>query len=191
LCYWRDGPEQSHRIEVCHRPKAEDVKWVIQEMIKYDTFSSCHYCGVPQEDSEGYCRCARVLVGAIATMLAEGEDGVDEAAYKLMREEMVDVSSDKEVYGWLGEELEWSRIKTTRMVQVFYMLAKLHWVIREYALEPLRCEVSLCNSPPTSSATTVLQHQAMVKAKLQFWPRVLLERICATFFENTMDFHLL
>jgi len=59
-------------------------------------------------------------------MMAEGEDEVGKEVYKMMREDKVDVGSNKECFEWLGQELEWGGFKSTRMVQVFHILAKMH-----------------------------------------------------------------
>lgn len=145
LCHWRGGAEQMHWIEQCPRAEADNIQQIVQGMrkgVRYQEFSGCYHCGTPQaicqrwkqkeevgwweEEVLGNCQYAGVLVGAIATMLAEGEDGVDEEVYSWMRASGVDIMKEMEVYKWLGGRVEWGGLEANQMVLVFHMLAAAH-----------------------------------------------------------------
>jgi hypothetical protein len=112
------------------------------EEVKYERFSSCYYCGVPQaickqwvqkggqgwweRDINGSCQYKGVLIGVVATLLAEGEDEAVEEVYKWIRGLGVEVEDIGAIYKWLGERVKWGGIEATRMVQVFYKLARAH-----------------------------------------------------------------
>jgi superfamily II DNA helicase RecQ len=146
LCHLRGG-RQDHELEECARPEAEGIRCEVENMrkgVRYEPFSSCFHCGVPQaictrwqqkeeqgwweEMRGGRCQYSNVLIGAIATMLSEGEDGVDEEMYEWMTREGVNIREEKQVYGWLGGRVEWGGIEASKMVQVFHKLARVHVV---------------------------------------------------------------
>jgi superfamily II DNA helicase RecQ len=135
--------QQGHQLEQCPRPEAKDILQEVEafiEGVKYERFSSCYYCGVPQAICErwvqkeeqgwwdkvvdGSCQYKGVLIRVVATLLAEGEDWVTNEMYEWIRGLGVEVEERGAVHKWLGERVEWGGIEATRMVQVFHKLVR-------------------------------------------------------------------
>jgi hypothetical protein len=147
-CYWNGVANQEHAVEACSRNDAAIVHEISSEIQAemrdkrlYESFSCCMWCGVPQAICErwqaraegglweevdgGQCQYMGVLVPAFVAMLIGGEEG-DEAVFRWMKEEGVEIGDRNAVGAWLGRRVEWGRIEATRLCQVFHYLAKLH-----------------------------------------------------------------
>jgi hypothetical protein len=85
-------------------------------------------------DKRGRWQYKGVLIEAIVTILAEGEDDVYEEVVERMQKHGVDMGEEKEEWKWLAARVEWAGIEGTRMRQLFYRLASGHRVGREKPL---------------------------------------------------------
>jgi hypothetical protein len=89
--------------------------------IRYEGFSCCHFCGIPQaiceqweqkeeqgwwkEREVGRCQYQGVLIRAVATMLGEGLDEVVEDVYGWIEGYDVDIRDEKMIYKWFGQRV--------------------------------------------------------------------------------------
>jgi hypothetical protein len=108
----------------------------------FSDFACCHQCGIPQaicnrweqkeergwweEKVERTCQYKEVLIEAVVTMMAEGEDWAIEEILDWMKSEGIKVYDQRAVYRWFRQRVEWGGIEVSRLVQVFCRLVELH-----------------------------------------------------------------
>lgn len=145
LCHLRSEASPWHQIKECPREEAKQIMASVDGMvgkIRYERFSCCYYCGVPQaicnrweqkeeqgwwrEKKPGSCQYIGLVVPAIAALLQEGDDEAVDGLYRWMQESGVDIRDEKSVYKWMGEKIEWGGIEVVRLMQVFHRLAGQH-----------------------------------------------------------------
>lgn len=78
-------------------------------------------------DKRGRWQYKGVLIEAIVTILAEGEDDVYEEVVERMQKHGVDIGEEKEEWEWLAVRVVWAGIEGSRMRQLFYRLASMGW----------------------------------------------------------------
>jgi len=144
LCHLRGVKNINHQLVDCLAPGADGVRqeWAaIQARIRYEKYSGCFFCGVPQaicqrwrpKDGGGYARCQAngettkcqfpdVLIPTIEAIMGEGEESIKKLTFAWMREEGVDTKNYQQVLNWMGKKIRWGGMETNQMVKVFYRL---------------------------------------------------------------------
>jgi superfamily II DNA helicase RecQ len=148
LCHWMKHANPWHPIEQCMQDGAYEIKEQSRVMSRglsykgFSDFACCHQCGIPQaicnrweqkeergwweEKVERTCQYKEVLIEAVVTMMAEGEDWAIEEILDWMKSEGIKVYDQRAVYRWFRQRVEWGGIEVSRLVQVFCRLVELH-----------------------------------------------------------------
>ena len=145
---WKEGCQrcrawgercEGHNIKDCIEADAAEVQKgleIIKSLIRWERFSCCFECGVPQaickgfkstadggweKRSDGSCQYKEVLIASIASIWAKWDDEfthwvqrrmVDEGARGELRFE--------EVVEWFGKKIRWGGVESNKMCQVFW-----------------------------------------------------------------------
>ena len=142
MCFVEEVPHK-HVLMACKRPNSEKAKEVYENTrrtIKYERYSCCFQCGLPQEvcqryeqrASQGYwqlvseqqCQYPEVVMPTLIGLTIAGGERFGETSIQRMADEGVDVGSDEEVNGWLGGKIRWGGLESNRLTREFYRVVK-------------------------------------------------------------------
>lgn len=112
------------------RKLMKDNRW-------FGLFSCCFDCHVPQaicqkwvqkkeqgrwEWSGMSCQFDGIIMPTVMAAMLEGKDWMVEMIHKCAEESGVE--NKEQLYKWYGQKVEWGGIEATRLVQMFYRIAK-------------------------------------------------------------------
>lgn len=147
---WKDGCQRcrawgegcrGHEIEDCKGVDAAKVRTgleIIQGLIRWERFSCCFECGVPQAICEGFestadggwkkrsdgsCQYRGVLFASIASIWAKWEDEFTHWVQRRMADEGVRWRKElefEEVVRWFGKKIQWGGVESNKMCWVFW-----------------------------------------------------------------------
>jgi hypothetical protein len=148
LCLVRQAEVQQHAIENCTADHASVIRELSSTLKKkmadekwFEGFSCCYHCHVPQamcqrwqqKSEQGWweevggvkCQFGDIVIPGVYSMLNRGGSEEVWRLNEWAAAEGVDLSKDlNEVCKWFGKKVEWGGIEGSRMLQVFFVLAK-------------------------------------------------------------------
>jgi superfamily II DNA helicase RecQ len=143
ICEAAGAGQSMHDVRDCWRVegrKAVEMVKMIEEQIKFEAFSGCFWCGVPQaicnrwEDngmgryqriSDRGCQYAGALVSGIVGMVFGYKEKVWEHWQGRLREAGVNLDVDEEFIGYLGQKRVMDTVESNRLVEEFCWIAGL------------------------------------------------------------------
>ena len=140
LCEAAGQGQSGHDIRRCWRPESGVAKEMITAMeeIKFEAYSGCFWCGVPQEicngwESNGQGRCRRVqgvdcqykgvLVGGLVGLVA-GDEGILER-WRVRLAGLGILGTDKGLIGYLGFKQRLEVVESNCLVKEFCWVTRL------------------------------------------------------------------
>lgn len=144
LCLVRGDESRGHHIQECLAEGADLVREGVEDLrkrIRFEPFSCCYYCHVPQaicqrwelggdegrwrKSSSQGCQFEGVVMEGVIGALHVAEKWVIGLIYDMAQEDGVDIKAgDDTPHKWLGRRLEWGGIEASRLVQVFWIVAR-------------------------------------------------------------------
>lgn len=148
LCLVHQAEEQQHAIENCTADHASVIRELSATLTKkmadekwFDRFSCCYHCHAPQamcqrwqqKSEQGWweevggveCQFGDIVIPGVYSMLNRGGSEEVWRLNEWAATEGVDLSKDlNEVCKWFGKRVEWGGIEGSRLLQVFFILAK-------------------------------------------------------------------
>jgi superfamily II DNA helicase RecQ len=145
LCFIK-GHDSRHSIEDCIQNGSHEVRKGWKEMKRlmkekrwFASFSCCFDCHVPQaicqkwvqkkeqgrwEQSGMSCQFDSIVMPTVIAAMLEGEDWMIEMIQSWVEESGVEFGDQEQMYKWYGQKVEWGGIEASRLIQVFYRIAK-------------------------------------------------------------------
>jgi hypothetical protein len=65
-----------------------------------------------------------IIMPMVMTVMLEGEDWMIEMIQSWVEESGVEFGNQEQMYRWYGQKVEWGGIEASRLIQVFYRIAK-------------------------------------------------------------------
>jgi RecQ family ATP-dependent DNA helicase len=147
VCHFQQAEEQLHRLEDCQHPELGEILGCVNSLVKgvkegkrFEKFSCCHDCGVPQEICQkweangtgGYrrnnairCQYPGVVIPVVAVIWRVADEGKTRAINEWIRQDSVDIEEEEEVFKWFGRKIRWGGIEASKLCKVFYFLASI------------------------------------------------------------------
>jgi hypothetical protein len=145
LCFIK-GHDSRHSIEDCAQNGSHEIRKGWKEMKRlmkekrwFASFSCCFDCHVPQaicqkwvqkkeqerwEQSGMSCQFNSIIMPTVIAAMLEGEDWMIEMIQSWVEESEVELGNQEQMYRWYGQKVEWGGIEASRLIQVFYRIAK-------------------------------------------------------------------
>jgi hypothetical protein len=136
-----------HRLEDCQHPELGEILECVNSLVvgvqegkRFEKFSCCHNCGVPQEICQkweangigGYrrnniirCQYPGVIIPVVAVIWRVADPGKTRAINEWIRQDLVDIEEEEEVFKWFGRKIRWGGIEASKLCKVFYFLASI------------------------------------------------------------------
>jgi hypothetical protein len=70
------------------------------------------------------CQFDGIIMPMVMTAMLEGEDWMIEMIQSWVEESGVELGNQEQMYRWYGQKVEWGGIEASRLIQVFYRIAK-------------------------------------------------------------------
>jgi superfamily II DNA helicase RecQ len=148
LCRLQGRPEQQHRLEDCQHPELEMVLQEVRIMIeeiqekkRFEEFSCCYTCGVPQaicqrwrqdgaeggfiEEKTVPCQYPKVVIPVVAVILRASQSDYTDIIWKWMAEDSINNMVIEEQFQWFGRKVLWGGIETSNLCRVFYRVINM------------------------------------------------------------------
>jgi RecQ family ATP-dependent DNA helicase len=143
ICEVAGEGQSGHDVRRCWRPESVQAKEMIkavEEKMRFEEYSGCFWCGVPQEvcnrwedngrgryqRAEGRdCQYRGVLVGGLLGLVYGGEEGVIERWVTRLVEQGVDASSIEGLVRHLGRKQALECVESNRLVGEFCWITRL------------------------------------------------------------------
>jgi RecQ family ATP-dependent DNA helicase len=143
ICEVAGEGQSGHDVRRCWRPESRQAKEMIkavEEKMRFEEYSGCFWCGVPQEvcnrwedngrgryqRAEGRdCQYRGVLVGGLLGLVYGGEEGVIERWVTRLVEQGVDASSIEGLVRHLGRKQALECVESNRLVGEFCWITRL------------------------------------------------------------------
>ena len=138
MCFGR-AEEDRHELMECEQERsraAQEVYRRTRAMIRYEKYSCCFRCGLPQglcqryeqRTSEGFwqlkarqeCQYLEMVMSTLIGLMVGGGADVGGEVIERMRAEGVDSGIDEEVNQWFGGKIRWGGLECNRMTREFY-----------------------------------------------------------------------
>jgi RecQ family ATP-dependent DNA helicase len=136
-----------HSIEDCVQNGSHEIrkgwkemKTLMKEKRWFALFSCCFDCHVPQAICQKWvqkkeqgrwerlsgvsCQFDSIIMLVVMTAMLEGEDWMIEMIQSWVEESGVEFGNLEQMYRWYGQKVEWGGIEASRLIQVFYRIAK-------------------------------------------------------------------
>jgi len=146
LCFI-NGHDSRHSIDDCVQRGSGDIQKGWQEMKTlmaqkrwFAMFSCCFDCHVPQAIcqkwvqkkeqgkwerlSNASCQFDNIIMPMVITAMLEGKDWMIKMIQDWVEGCGVELGNQEQMYKWFGQKVDWGGIEASRLVQVFYRLAK-------------------------------------------------------------------
>jgi RecQ family ATP-dependent DNA helicase len=143
ICEVAGDGQSGHDVRRCWRPEGRQAKEmikVVEEKIRFEEYSGCFWCGVPQEVCNRWedngrgryqradgrdCQYRGVLVGGLLGLVYGGEEGVVERWIARLVEQGVDGSSIEGLVRHLGRKQRLECVESNRIVGEFCWITRL------------------------------------------------------------------
>ena len=145
-CPWcfthsRIGEGTEYPLGQCPADEVDEVQRGYKQMkkgIRYEKFSVCYSCGVPQAiynrfqangrggwkwDRGRTCQYPGVMIGAVVSMMTANINRCGKAIGEWMRLDGVEERDGQPVFRWIGQKIRWGGMEAALINQVFYQLA--------------------------------------------------------------------
>jgi superfamily II DNA helicase RecQ len=144
LCVMHSRDGHGHSIADCSHEGARAVReaiQVLQEEVRFEKFSCCFYCHVPQAICQRWepgdeqirwvqvpqqrCQFPGVVMPAIISALHVKEQCVVQVMGEMADQEGFDHQVPGAIYPWLGRRVEWGGVEASRLLQVFCKICQV------------------------------------------------------------------
>jgi RecQ family ATP-dependent DNA helicase len=143
ICEVAGDGQSGHDVRRCWRPEGRQAKEMIkavEEKIRFEEYSGCFWCGVPQEVCNRWedngrgryqrvegrdCQYRGVLVGGLLGLVYGGEEGVAERWIARLVKQGVDGSSIEALVRHLGRKQRLECVESNRLVGEFCWITRL------------------------------------------------------------------
>lgn len=143
ICEVAGDGQSEHDVRRCWRPESRQAKEIIkavEEKIRFEEYSGCFWCGVPQEVCNRWedngrgryqradgrdCQYRGVLVGGLLGLVYGGEEGVVDRWAARLIEQGVDASSIEGLIQHLGRKQALECVESNRLVGEFCWITRL------------------------------------------------------------------
>lgn len=136
--------EDSHSLMQCRQENSQstqEVYMATRQMIKYEKYSGCFQCGLPQGICQRYeqranggfwqlipgavCQYDGVVMSTLFGLTIGQKTNVNKEMFGRMKQDGVGIMKDEEVNQWLGGKIRWGGLECNRMVREFYRVVKM------------------------------------------------------------------
>lgn len=116
----------------------QDMKALMAKKRQFESFSYYFDCHVPQamyqkqvqkeQGKWGYNSTSyqfdNIIIPMVMTAMLEGKDWMIMIIKNQVEESGIEFGNQEQMYRWFGQKIDWGSIEASRLVQVFYRLAK-------------------------------------------------------------------
>ena len=136
---WIQRRDHRHNLMQCSHENSRRAQKVYQDTrqrIRYEKYSCCFHCGLPQgicqryeqRASQGFwevipgmhCQYPNVVMSTLIGLMIENENNIGDRIVQQMQNDGIDSEKDEEINRWLGKKIRWGGFECNQMTREFH-----------------------------------------------------------------------
>jgi hypothetical protein len=120
-----------HRLEDCQHPELGEILECVNSLVvgvqEGKRFEKWEANGIGGYRRNNIIRCQYpgVIIPVVAVIWRVADPGKTRAINEWIRQDLVDIEEEEEVFKWFGRKIRWGGIEASKLCKVFYFLASI------------------------------------------------------------------